>query len=117
MVPGNEQIAVLNLHARNDNVVPPGGGQSSDGWFFESVNTLMAQWGSYNSCSGALPPYCSSASPPQVAVAEHAQQDVLSHHPSSVAPVLENSTSLRSAAWSVYMELESACVCTILCRW
>ena len=63
MVPGNEQIAVLNLHARNDNVVPPGGGQSSDGWFFESVNTLMAQWGSYNSCSGALPPYCSSASP------------------------------------------------------
>ena len=28
---------VLNLHARNDNTVPPGGGQSSDGWFFDSV--------------------------------------------------------------------------------
>ena len=47
-----EQISVLNLHARNDQVVPPGGGQSSDGWFFESVAVLMNVWGDYNACGG-----------------------------------------------------------------
>jgi poly(3-hydroxybutyrate) depolymerase len=52
----NEQISVLNLHARSDCVVPPGGGQSCDGWFFDSVNTLMTLWGDYNSCSGVPPP-------------------------------------------------------------
>ena len=47
-----EQVSVLNLHARNDNIVPPGGGQSSDGWFWESVDVLMETWGEYNECAG-----------------------------------------------------------------
>ena len=48
----NEQISILDLHARNDNVVPPGGGQSNDGWFYSGVDAMMDIWGEYNSCSG-----------------------------------------------------------------
>lgn len=47
-----EQISLLSLWAVRDNTIPPGGGASSDGWFWTSVADYTAAWGEYNRCSG-----------------------------------------------------------------
>jgi poly(3-hydroxybutyrate) depolymerase len=50
---GTHQISFLSLWGRNDNVIPPGGGQSNDGWFYVGVDDYSDTWATYNSCNGA----------------------------------------------------------------
>ena len=46
-----------SLWATRDNTVPPGGGQSNDGWFYSSVDDYTAVWADYNQCSGGSAPW------------------------------------------------------------
>ena len=44
--------AMILSCTQRDNTVPPGGGASSDGWFWVSVADYTTTWGDYNGCSG-----------------------------------------------------------------
>jgi len=46
-------VSLLAVYGTRDRVVPPAGGQSDTGWFFETVTSTMKAWASFNQCTGA----------------------------------------------------------------
>lgn len=43
--------AILALHDRSDTVIPVDGGETADGWIYESTDTMYGEWASVHGCN------------------------------------------------------------------
>eukprot|EP00747_Dinoflagellata_sp_TGD_P217421 gnl/TRDRNA2_/TRDRNA2_89821_c0_seq1.p1 gnl/TRDRNA2_/TRDRNA2_89821_c0~~gnl/TRDRNA2_/TRDRNA2_89821_c0_seq1.p1 ORF type:complete len:388 (+),score=41.78 gnl/TRDRNA2_/TRDRNA2_89821_c0_seq1:48-1211(+) len=52
---GNTGPALIQFHGRSDPVIPPEGGEDSDGWIYETLQRSLGTWAAVKGCGHSAP--------------------------------------------------------------